>query len=157
MRHAKSSWDQPELADFYRPLNRRGLGAAETIGKLIAKREWEIGAILSSPARRAEQTAGIVRDIALPACEIRFIDRIYESSPQTLIQIMASAEDALASGLLIGHNPGMEGLVRLLTARSEVMPTAALAVIDLAVRKWSEITPGCGTLLEVIRPKELTL
>lgn len=156
MRHAKSSWEERDIADFDRPLNKRGENAAELMGKLIAHRQFEIDVIVSSPARRASDTAVIVRDIAVPGREIHFVDRIYEASPQTLSSVLSGIEEVSESALVVGHNPGMEGFIRLLTARNETMPTAALAVIDLAVKKWSEIMPGCGTLVEVIRPKEHT-
>lgn len=157
MRHAKSSWEQSDLADFERPLNERGLKAATLIGKVITRKQFEIATVISSPARRASQTAAIVLDIAAKNLEIDFIDRIYEASPQTLSSVASAIDDAHASALIVGHNPGMEGFVRMLTSRAESMPTAAVAVIDLAVKKWSDITPGCGTLLEVIRPKEQSL
>jgi phosphohistidine phosphatase len=56
--------------------------------------------------------------------------------------------------MLVGHNPGMEGFVRLLTGRSEEMPTAALAVIDLDIERWAEIDTGLGALRRLIRPKD---
>jgi len=156
MRHAKSSWEERDIADFDRPLNKRGRNAANLMGKLIAHRQFDIGTIVSSPARRASDTAVIVRDIIAPGREIDFVERIYEASPQALSSVLSGIKEVSESALLVGHNPGMEGFIKLLTARNETMPTAALAVIDLAVKKWSEIMPGCGTLVEVIRPKEQT-
>jgi len=57
--------------------------------------------------------------------------------------------------MIVGHNPGMEGLIRALTGELTSMPTAALAVIDLNIDEWSAIRPGSGKLVEVVRPKEL--
>lgn len=155
MRHAKSSWDEPDLSDFERPLNERGRKAVELIANVIVGRQYDIGTIISSPAKRAAETAIAVRDIVFAGREIRFVDTIYESSPQTLSMVLAALSDEPSSVLLVGHNPGIEGFIRLLTARNETMPTAALAVIDTSVQKWSELMPGCGTLVEVLRPKEL--
>jgi phosphohistidine phosphatase len=56
--------------------------------------------------------------------------------------------------MIVGHNPGVEGFVRVLSGVSESMPTAALAIIDLDISSWSEIAAGTGTLVEIIRPKE---
>ncbi|HMJ07381.1 MAG TPA: histidine phosphatase family protein [Pyrinomonadaceae bacterium] len=154
LRHAKSSWSEPELADFERPLNQRGLNAAPFIGKLIAARQMVPDLTVSSPACRAAETARLVHEASSAPGEIEFVDRIYEASPQTLLQVTAGLNDKAGSAMIVGHNPGMEGFLRLLTGRSEAMPTAALAIIDLAVRNWSDIKPGCGTLIEVVRPKE---
>ena len=57
--------------------------------------------------------------------------------------------------MIIGHNPGLEGLVRFATGHIHPMPTAALAVIDLKINKWSEIDSSSGTLRMLIRPKEI--
>ncbi|MGI8812764.1 MAG: SixA phosphatase family protein [Pyrinomonadaceae bacterium] len=154
LRHAKSAWDEPDLSDFERTLNDRGTKAAASMGKLVVRREYKIDAIVSSPARRAAETARLFSEAANIGTAIEFVDRIYEASPQTLCGIASAFSDDLRSPLIVGHNPGMEGFIRLLTARSETMPTAALAVIDLGVRKWNEIVPGCATLVEVIRPRE---
>ena len=56
--------------------------------------------------------------------------------------------------MIVGHNPGMEGFIRLLTGRLESMPTAALAIIDLDIASWSDINADRGTLRQVIRPKD---
>ena len=57
--------------------------------------------------------------------------------------------------MVVGHNPGMEGLIRFLTGETAAMPTAALAVIDLDIENWSEIDHLSGKLVEVLRPKEV--
>ena len=155
LRHAKSSWNDPDLADFDRPLNERGLVAAPFMGRLIASKNYMPDLIISSPARRAIETAELVHESAGPDnAEIKLVERVYESSPQTLLTIIAALDDAAGSALLVGHNPGMEGVIRLLTGRSETMPTAALAVIDLNIEHWNDLRSGCGTLVEVVRPKE---
>src|SRR5829696_4455893 len=154
LRHAKSSWNEPDLADFDRPLNRRGLEAAPFMGRFMAAKSYLPELIVSSPARRAFATAQLVRENALINDEIQLNDRVYEASPQTLLQIAAGFADAAGSAMLVGHNPGMEGFVRLLTGRSEAMTTAAMAVIDLAIERWAGIGDGRGTLIEVVRPKE---
>jgi phosphohistidine phosphatase len=87
--------------------------------------------------------------------EIRYDDRIYEASPGTLFTVISEIEERFASAMLVGHNPGMEGLIRQLTGRIEPMPTAALAVIDLDLELWKEAAPGIGRLVAVARPKAL--
>ena len=154
LRHAKSSWDNPLLADFERPLNKRGLDAAPMIGEIIYKNRFNPELILSSPAKRAKQTAVLVREVGAIKPEIRYDERIYEASPQTLVQIISELGEESDSSLLVGHNPGLEGLIRFLTGETQTMPTAALAVIDLNVENWAEITVECGTLKKLIRPMD---
>lgn len=152
LRHAKSSWDNPLLADFERPLNKLGMEAAPLIGEIIYKNRFDPELLLSSPAKRAKQTAVLVREVGALKPEIRFDERIYEASPQTLVQIVSELGEQADSVLLVGHNPGLEGLIRFLTGETHAMPTSALAVIDLNAENWSEITADCGTLKNLFRP-----
>ena len=154
LRHAKSSWDNPDLADFERPLNSRGLDAARFIGALIYERRLEPQIVISSPAKRAKQTAVLVKELAEIAKPIKFDERIYEASPLTLFNLIREFDDKYESVLIIGHNPGFENLVRLLTGEAVSMPTAALARINLKIEKWSELETGEGKLEFLIRPKE---
>ncbi len=154
LRHAKSSWDNPDWSDYERPLNDRGLRAAHFIGELIAARGLSPRKIISSPARRAEQTAHIVRDAARIAEPIAFDERIYEASPITLYNLVRKFDGRWDSVLLVGHNPGFEELVRVLTGEAVSMPTAALAKINLPVDDWREIKNGKCALEFLIRPKE---
>jgi phosphohistidine phosphatase len=154
LRHAKSSWDNPDLADFDRPLNRRGLQTAPFVGNLMRERQVRADLILSSPARRARETATIIKEAAEIAAEIRYDERIYEASPISLLYILAETENEFESVLLVGHNPGLEGLIKILTGGIQPMPTAALAKIELDVEFWNKIAPDCGKLNFVVRPKD---
>lgn len=154
VRHAKSSWDDPALSDFERPLNGRGESAAPFMGEVLSLRGYSPQLIVSSPAKRAARTAILVKEASGVDAEVRFDDRIYEASPNTLRQVVAGFSDSLDSVMLVGHNPGMEGFLRFLTCRLEPMPTAALAVIDLAIDGWGAADADRGSCVEVIRPKD---
>src|SRR5215217_6188343 len=121
LRHAKSSWENNDLADFDRPLNDRGKKAAPLMGEVIKSNGFAPELILSSPAVRARETARLVKESAGLHAEIKHNERIYEASPQTLQYIAASIDDRFNSAMIVGHNPGMEGFVRLLTGRLEPM------------------------------------
>lgn len=154
LRHAKSSWDDPDLDDFDRPLNPRGRSAAPFMGKVMKSRGYEPETIISSPAARAYETAKLVAESGRLDAEIIQDERIYEASQQTLRQIAVGIDDGFGSAMIVGHNPGIESIVHFLTGKLESMPTAALAVIDLDVNGWAEIVGRSGTLREVIRPKD---
>lgn len=154
LRHAKSSWDNADSSDFDRPLNKRGLETAPFVGEMIRRNNFQIDSIISSPAKRAEQTAILVREAAQIKAEILFNDRIYEASPHRLLQIASELDDEIAAPMFVGHNPGLEGLIKMLTEEIEPMPTAALAVIDLKIDSWKEIHIDCCNLRTIIRPKD---
>ena len=154
LRHAKSSWADPDLADFERPLNERGLHAAPFMGSVIAKEGLSPDLIISSPAERAKTTAELAVDGGKLAAEIKFDDHIYEASPHALLQIASDIDDEMKSVMLVGHNPGIEAFIKLLTGVYEPMPTAALAVVELRIDYWEDIAAGSGKLLDVIRPKD---
>jgi phosphohistidine phosphatase len=155
LRHAKSSWDDSSLADFERPLNDRGKEAAPFMGRVMRERGLMPDVVLSSPAKRAKKTAKLVMKSAGFAGEIEFDDNIYEASPQTLAKVLSGVDGKADSAMIIGHNPGMEGVIRFLTGESEPMATASLAVIDLDIDNWSDIGHETGKLVEVLRPKEI--
>lgn len=154
LRHAKSSWDDANLADFDRPLNDRGRTAAPFMGELMARKGLVPDIVVSSPAKRAVQTADLVKKGAKADYRIHYDERIYEASLGTLRQVVSEIEDEHESAMLVGHNPGFEGLVRLLTGQIEPMPTAALAVINLKIDHWADVAVGSGELVDLFRPKE---
>lgn len=156
LRHAKSSWNDASLSDFERPLNDRGKTTAPFMGKFMRENGIEPSIILSSPAIRAKQTAQFVKDAGQFSCKLEFDERIYEASPQTLLEVVFEIDKAHETAMLVGHNPGMESFIRLLTGDIESMPTAALAVIELAIDAWDKITDSPGELRNIFRPKELT-
>ena len=154
MRHAKSSWDDAAMSDFERPLNERGLKTAPLMGEYIRENQPQSDSIVSSPAERAKQTAHIVKKSAQIESEIIFNEKIYEASVGRLLEVIGEQPETVKSILLVGHNPGLEGLVKLTTGETHAMPTAALAIVDLPIDKWSDITASTGDLRDLIRPKE---
>ena len=155
LRHAKSSWNDSTLSDFERPLNERGREAAPFMGELMAKRGWLPDIILSSPAERALQTTRLVIDNSGFASSFVLSDRIYEASPQGLKKIVSGLDDDLDSAMLVGHNPGIEGLIELMTGENRRMPTAALAIIDIEAESWKTAFETKSVIVETIKPKEL--
>lgn len=154
LRHAKSSWDHPNLSDFERPLNKRGKKAAPFIGELMAKRNLAPEIILSSSAERARQTAFLAKKSGDFVAEIRFDDRIYGASTNTLMYLVSRIEDRFESAMIVGHNPGLESLVALLCGEYKRLTTANLALIDLEIIGWHEVSKNFGTMRTLLRPKD---
>ena len=154
LRHAKSSWTDTSLADFDRPLNGRGQNAAPFMGEVMARKGLLPDLIISSPAKRATQTAILIKESCGSNAPIQYDEKIYEASPQALKGVISQAGNDLESVMIVGHNPGIEGLINYLTGNLEPMPTAALAVILLDIAAWNKIDANSGTLQFVIRPNE---
>jgi phosphohistidine phosphatase len=155
LRHAKSSWSDPGIADFDRPLNERGLRAAPLMGRYMRDRGLRPDLILCSPAERARQTAALLVEAAGLSAPLRYDERIYEATAARLAEVVSQADEGAGELLLVGHNPGMEELLELLTGETRRMPTAALACVELDTDKWAKLAPRSGRLEWQVRPKEL--
>jgi len=155
LRHAKSSWSNANLLDFERPLNDRGRAAAKRIGQHIAKHKLNPDLVLSSPAARARETADLVLKSAKLQVELRQDERIYEAGSLRLLEVISQIDEDKKNVLLVGHNPGIEELLRLLTDHEAHMSTAALAKIKIAVKTWDNVLQEKGKLEWLIKVKEL--
>lgn len=155
LRHAKSSWDDPGLADFDRPLNGRGRKAATLMGNFMRERGLWPDLIISSPAQRARETIALVLEAAGFETELRYDERIYEATAGRLVEIIEAVEDDHQEVMLVGHNPGFENLLAHLTGEGRRLPTAALARILLDADKWNEASTRGGRLEWLVKPKEL--
>lgn len=155
LRHAKSSWDDQGLEDFERPLNKRGIKAAKLVGQFLRREEIKIDLVISSPAKRARETIELVLPAAKLEVELRFEDRIYEATPRTLLAVIAEVKPSVNTLMLVGHNPGFEGLLEILTTQARHLPTASVAFIDLDSDEWKKARAG-GKLVRLVRPKELS-
>ena len=153
LRHAKSSWKDESLADFERPLARRGRKACGLIGRFIKENHIAFDLVLSSTAVRARDTVDLIsREVDLQA-ELRFDERIYEASATRLLEIISQIESDRKTVLLVGHNPGFEELLRAFTETTHRLPTAALAKIKIS--KWSDSYDGRALLEWIVTPKQL--
>ena len=155
LRHAKSSWGDPGLADFERPLNGRGRRAAPLVAEFMRGKGIRPGLVVSSPAVRARQTAELVAGAAGVGAPIRFDERIYEAHPLDLLKVVREVDESVTELMLVGHNPGLEELTERLTGERERLPTAALVRIELQADGWPQVEEGCGRLEWVVRPREL--
>lgn len=108
VRHAKSSWDFPELSDFDRPLNARGERDAPIMAERFSKKGLIPDIILSSGAKRAYETAKVFADILnVPPPKIQIDNNLYHASEGTLMQIMRGQNEAVHQVMIFGHNPGL--------------------------------------------------
>lgn len=154
VRHAKSSWDEATLADFDRPLNTRGRRDAPRMAERLARRQIEAPYLLTSPALRALQTARFFA-AALGVGEDRIASRpeIYAASPGTLMALINHLSCDAAHVVLVGHNPGISALARLLAPCPFIeMPTCAIVSLGFD-HDWQQIKSGDGRLLSYLTPR----
>lgn len=164
LRHAKSSWDQPDIADFDRPLNKRGRKAAKLMQAYLHDKKIRPETVLCSPAKRARETLKFLLP-ALGEVTVRFEHRIYEASYQSLLLCLADLPSELGSVLLVGHNPGLERLALYLmndlghgpgAARlQDKYPTGSLAILSAPADDWAQLQVGSCRLDDFIRPVDL--
>jgi phosphohistidine phosphatase len=159
LRHAKAERDSDTGRDFDRPLAERGWSDAELVGREARARGFEIDAVLASPAKRASET---VEAFARGYGELEpgWEQGIYEAPVSRLVEIVQNANDDAEQMLIVGHNPGFEGLVwSLASERADLarhgMPTAALAALELPVDHWNDVREDSGRLTAFVVPREL--
>lgn len=156
LRHAKSSWDNDDLADYDRPLNERGRRDASRMGKLLNSLDLVPDLIITSSAKRAAATAEGIAMASSFDGDILRTDKLYLADPEAYIDLARQVDDAVAILMMIGHNPGIEALVEQLSDRDEQMPTATLACFRLPIEHWQAFSPDEIVELEgVWRPREL--
>jgi phosphohistidine phosphatase len=155
MRHAKSSWKNYKQKDFDRPLNKRGKRDAPLMGKMLAQKQMLPQLILASPAIRARSTAEIVSEKCGYQGEITYIDSFYMAEPPIYSAAICSLPDEIERVLIIGHNPGLEALLQMLSGQVESLPTAAIAYLAFQIEHWNEFkSAGRPEICELWRPPE---
>lgn len=155
LRHAKSSWDGDSKLDFERPLANRGREAAALIGQFIQEKGIDFDLVLVSTAVRTRETIELIKERAKFRGEVRYDERIYEATVSQLLEIISQIENDRENVLLVGHNPGIEELLALLTGEQQHVTTANFAKIKIKATKWSASLANKGTLEWIIRPKEM--
>jgi phosphohistidine phosphatase len=151
-RHGKSDWDAVYKRDCDRPLAKRGIEAAKTMGRLLRNATPEL--VISSSAVRARQTVELAMQAGQWNCPLQITDRLYDTSPdlvQTEIRQVSNGVDTL---LLAGHEPTWSVLTSQLIGGGQIrLPTGAMARIDFEVEGWPQIDYGQGVLQWLLQPK----
>lgn len=148
IRHAKSSWDDPELEDIDRPLNDRGRHDAPMMAKLLKARHVRADVMISSPAARALSTCvEFARALGFAESKILVVERLYHAEEKQLLSVIRELNTVSEpeSVMLFGHNPGLtEFTNRLLDDTIENIPTCGVVAAELNIQSWREAHWGCG-------------
>ena len=142
VRHAKSSWKDPSLDDFDRPLNQRGERDAPVMGRRLRARGARPSMILTSPAKRALRTVRLIAEaIGYPVEFLQREPELYLADAATILEVIAREADGCQEILVCGHNPGMTDLANRLTAsRIDNVPTCGIVAMEADVDSW--VDPG---------------
>lgn len=156
IRHAKSSWDNPELRDFDRPLNKRGFRDAPFMAQLLSKKIPTPDKFVSSPAKRAFTTATYFAEaFGLGSTDIRQEQAIYDAYAQELLYIIQRLDPKWNTVCLFGHNPGFTNLANQFTDNFIAnIPTCGIAHISGAIKDWKEFKRDQVQLRAFYYPKQ---
>jgi len=157
IRHAKSSWSHPELADFDRPLNKRGKKNAPLIAGRLSSRGIIPQCIVSSPARRARKTARHMADgTGFKKSEIIYEKGLYYAEYQDVITIIENYFSDVEILFVVGHNSTITDLAENLTGDSLVnVPTCGVVAIEYSGKNNFHILSESGSLLFFDYPKKM--
>jgi phosphohistidine phosphatase len=161
LRHAKSSWKDAALAEFDRPLNKRGRASALAMGEEMRRLGISFDRVVASPARRVTETLDLVQEGFGGPLPVRFEPRVYEAPLQALLDIIRETDEAAESLLIVGHNPAFARLAIYLTRADDPRyltvaahyPTGAFLMNELPVSYWQDVGPGSGSVLQFIKPR----
>jgi len=155
-RHAKSSWNNPSLSDFDRPLNKRGKRDAPLMGKHLSKKVKPPQVIYSSPAKRAITTAiQIAESFEINKNNIIQDQKIYDAVVSDLIRIINSTPDKYDTVMFFGHNPTFTMTSNYLTDKYiDNIPTSGFVQINFDFESWSDIKADTGKLILFEYPKK---
>lgn len=163
LRHAKSSWEDPAVADHGRPLSKRGRKAGAIMRQLMQSEGINPDLVYVSSARRTLETLQSLQPWdRTPVVEVS--EGLYHATPSGIFEILTNVPDGARSVLLIGHNPGLQEFAVLLAGKRDdaltqrlavAYPTGALAVFE--IDSWTKVEPGSGRLMRFVTPRELQI
>jgi phosphohistidine phosphatase len=156
VRHAKSSWDNPFLRDFDRPLNERGKKNAPLMAARMAKSNFRPDLIVSSPANRAISTAHFFANAwKIKAANIIQDKNLFHASPGEIAKVIRNTAGDAKSVAIFGHNPGFTDFANLIgNYYFENIVTCGVAVFELQIEEWTALSENCGKLLLYDYPKK---
>ena len=155
IRHAKSDWSDGSLSDFERGLKKSGLRDLETISSYMALQKIQPDIIISSLALRAQITADNLAKRIGYTDKIHYMEELYNSRPETILNILTLQDDSFENIFIIGHNPELTEFSNFLVKDNfSKLPTLGVLSIDLNIDTWSDVSENCGEVDFFIQPKQ---
>lgn len=145
MRHANAQWKDPQISDFDRPLNRRGVSEAEAMSRRLMELKLIPTLLLTSSARRAQQTADIVsRELGIAARNTHSEESLYLATAADILRLVQTTGPRIPHLMIVGHNPGISEVANLFAPALivEDLATAAVCTLTFDSRSWAGIDVG---------------
>jgi len=154
IRHAKSDWGHPELSDFDRPLNERGMGDAPRMGEALNERRINFNLVIASTAKRAITTArAICTVVGYPEERIEENRDLYLASAGAMLDIIHGVDESIQHLAIVTHNPGITSLANALGDRQiDNVPTCGVVMLETE-SEWQFLKPKECTTLDFFYPK----
>jgi phosphohistidine phosphatase len=142
LRHAKSSWDEPNKDDIDRALTSRGINDAYTMASRLKNQLKAVDLIITSHANRAIHTSTIFAGvIGYPFDKIKITSTLYEANEANLILLVKGLPDEFVRVLIVGHNPTFTYFVnRYLHKSIDNIPTAGVVGMSFNTSLWKDIS-----------------
>lgn len=154
IRHAKSSWNDPDLSDLDRPLNRRGKENAPMMAKRMSLNWSPPEAVFCSPALRTRETAQFMAEHWCKDREVVVDERLYENSASSALDVLSEVSSQTDSVALVFHNPTITYLSNVLASLDiPNVPTCGIVILEMEREQWSEIEPASCRLRDFDYPK----
>lgn len=160
LRHAKSAWSLPGQGDEARTLNDRGHEQLGILAGWMQQTKFTADKVICSSAVRTRETLDRLSDV-LDVSTAEFEPNLYLTGLDAYLDIIWAAPDC-DNLLIVGHNPTCDELVRYLShASSPAMETLLLnhfstgtmAVMDMDIESWAQVSRAKGQLTHFLRPK----
>jgi len=157
VRHAKSSWEHPGLADDERPLLQKGIKRTLKIARYLQEQDIRVDQLISSHAVRALDTARIIAEgIGYPEEKIIVSQKIYHGNSDYLYDELFNLPDDIDSVMLFGHNPTFTSFANhFLDKKIDWLPTSAVVSINFDTDSWVKLPLSDCVTNFVLIPKEL--
>jgi len=159
VRHAKSSWDNPQLADVDRPLSKRGERDAPYMASKMVELQITPDLIVTSPAVRARTTARIFADAAeIDSNDFVLNERLYGADVSDIVEIVQSIDDSIKSIFMFGHNPTMTILANSFAGVDiDNVPTCGVLQAKTMVSSWKDWSPEVSAFVGFYYPKQYAI
>lgn len=154
LRHAKSDWNAAYSRDHDRPLNSRGIKAAEKVGLMLTRTQHVPDLIVASSAARTLHTAQLAVEAGTWDATIRLEPQLYSGGLGGMLAVIESSGD-VETLMIVGHQPTCGSAISRLTGANVTVKTATVAAIEFPTRTWSNVSAMTGTLRFLIHPRML--
>jgi phosphohistidine phosphatase len=161
VRHAKSAWDDPSLADHDRPLAPRGVNALPRLRDHLARGEHRPQLVLCSSSRRTVDTFDGIRWVVAKRARVEVDEELYLADADVLLARLHGVDGDVRCAMVLGHNPGIEDLALLLVGSGDAglreqlavkFPTGAAVTLSFD-GAWVDLGPGAARIDRLFVPR----